>query len=40
MATTKTSFEVYLSTSYRPDAEYIDGELRGRNVGELGTPAR
>src|SRR5271169_6650623 len=35
MATTKTSLEEYLSTSYRPDAEYIDGELRERNVGEL-----
>jgi Uma2 family endonuclease len=23
----------YLKTSYRPDREYIDGELRGRNVG-------
>jgi Uma2 family endonuclease len=35
MATTKTSLEEYLSTTYRPDAEYIDGELRERNVGEL-----
>jgi len=35
MATTKVSLEEYLSTSYRPDAEYIDGELRERNVGEL-----
>ncbi|HWF08017.1 MAG TPA: Uma2 family endonuclease [Bryobacteraceae bacterium] len=24
----------YLDTSYRPDREYIDGELRERNVGE------
>ncbi|ADW69814.1 Uma2 family endonuclease [Granulicella tundricola] len=24
----------YLATSYRPDCEYVDGELRGRNVGE------
>jgi Uma2 family endonuclease len=24
----------YLDTSYRPDREYIDGELRQRNVGE------
>jgi len=35
MDTTKTSLDEYLSTSYRPDAEYIDGELRERNVGEL-----
>ncbi len=35
MATTKTSLEEYLSTTYRPDAEYINGELRERNVGEL-----
>ncbi len=35
MATTKTSLDEYLSTAYRPDAEYIDGELRERNVGEL-----
>ena len=35
MATTKTSLAEYLSTSYRPDAEYIDGELRERNAGEL-----
>jgi Uma2 family endonuclease len=25
----------YLETSYRPDCEYIDGELLERNVGEL-----
>ncbi len=25
----------YLSTTYRPDCEYIDGELLERNVGEL-----
>jgi Uma2 family endonuclease len=24
----------YLSTSYRPDCEYVDGEVRGRNVGK------
>ena len=35
MATTKTSLEKYLGTSYRPDVEYIDGELQGRNVGEI-----
>jgi len=26
--------EEYLSTSYRPDCEYVDGELIERNVGE------
>ena len=25
----------YLNTSYRPDCDYIDGEVRERNVGEL-----
>jgi Uma2 family endonuclease len=25
----------YLETSYRPDCEFIDGELRERNVGEF-----
>jgi Uma2 family endonuclease len=28
------SIEEYLSTSYRPDCDYIDGEVRERNVGE------
>lgn len=35
MVTTKVSLEEYLSTSYRPDVEYIDGELKQRKVGEL-----
>ena len=35
MATTKVSVQEYLGTSYRPDVEYIDGELKERNVGEL-----
>ena len=26
--------QLYLSTSYRPDREYVDGELLERNVGE------
>ncbi len=35
MATTaRISIEEYLRTSYRPDREYIDGELRERNVGK------
>ena len=28
------SLDAYLHTSYRPDQEYIDGELRERNVGK------
>src|SRR5580700_1710160 len=28
------SVEEYLSTSYRPDRDYVDGEVRERNVGE------
>jgi Uma2 family endonuclease len=27
--------EEYLSTSYRPDCDYVDGELEGRNAGEF-----
>ncbi len=35
MATqTQLSLAEYLKTSYRPDCEYIDGELRERNVGK------
>jgi hypothetical protein len=32
MATTKVSVHEYLGTHYRPDVEYIDGELQERNV--------
>jgi Uma2 family endonuclease len=38
MATTTTapvSVEEYLSTSYEPDVEYINGQLEERNVGEI-----
>ena len=28
------SIEEYLSTSYRPDCDYVDGEVRERNLGE------
>jgi len=36
MATaTLVSVSEYLETSYRPDCEYVDGELLERNVGEL-----
>jgi Uma2 family endonuclease len=37
MATTAVTVPLseYLETSYRPDSEYIDGELLERNLGEL-----
>jgi Uma2 family endonuclease len=28
------SLQQYLGTSYRPDCEYVDGEIRERNVGK------
>jgi Uma2 family endonuclease len=31
---TQISLEEYLHTSYEPDAEYVDGEIEERNVGE------
>ncbi len=35
MATpTQISITEYLNTSYRPDREYVDGEVRERNVGK------
>ncbi len=34
MATTQTSLNEYLGTSYRPDCDYVDGEVEERNVGE------
>lgn len=33
-STTVLSLAEYLDTNYRPDREYIDGELRERNVGK------
>src|SRR5271168_5140175 len=32
--TTQVSLEEYLTTSYEPDVDYLDGELEERNVGE------
>ena len=32
---TLVSVQEYLSTSYRPDCDFVDGELRERNLGEL-----
>ena len=28
------SVREYLSTSYRPDCDYVDGEVQERNLGE------
>jgi len=33
-ASTQISVEEYLRTTYRPDCDYVDGEVRERNVGE------
>ena len=33
-ARTLISVEEYLRTSYRPDCDYVDGEVVGRNMGE------
>jgi len=30
----RISLQEYLETPYRPDREYIDGEVRERNVGK------
>jgi len=36
MATTAlVSIEEYLATSYRPDCDYVDGEVQERNLGEF-----
>ena len=35
-AGTLVSVEEYLTTNYRPDCDYIDGEVLERNVGERG----
>ena len=35
MATTQVSVEEYLKSVYKPDVEYVDGELQERNVGEI-----
>ncbi len=33
-ARTLISVEEYLATSYRPDCDYVDGEVVERNLGE------
>ena len=35
MATTAVSIHEYLSTSYRPDCDYVDGEVQERILGEF-----
>jgi hypothetical protein len=32
--TTRIPVEVYLRSSYEPDAEYVDGEIEERPMGE------
>jgi hypothetical protein len=34
MSATAVSLSEYLQTDYRPDVDFIDGELEERNVGE------
>ena len=33
-ATTLVPLETYLHTAYRPDCDYVDGEVKERNMGE------
>jgi Uma2 family endonuclease len=33
-ASTQISVDEYLKTTYRPDCDYVDGEVRERNLGE------
>jgi hypothetical protein len=35
-ATTNIPVEVYLRSSYEPDAEYVDGKIEERPMGEIG----
>jgi Uma2 family endonuclease len=35
MATAQISLEEYLRESYRPDCDYVDGEVQQRNLGEF-----
>ena len=34
-STTLVSLQEYLATSYRPDCDFVDGELQERNLGEF-----
>jgi Uma2 family endonuclease len=34
-SSTLISVQEYVATSYRPDCDYVDGEVRERNLGEL-----
>ncbi len=33
--TAMVSVQEYIATSYRPDRDFVDGELQERNLGEL-----
>ncbi|HLI64222.1 MAG TPA: hypothetical protein VKV05_12550 [Terriglobales bacterium] len=33
----RVTIEEYLRSCYRPDCDYVDGELQERNLGELDT---
>src|ERR1700730_10790054 len=33
MATTAVTIQEYLSTTYEPDCDYVDGEIQERNLG-------
>jgi len=35
MATVQISLQEYLAQSYRPDCDYVDGEIQERNLGEF-----
>jgi len=37
-AASLVSLEEYLSTSYDPDCDYVDGAVLERNVGEIELP--
>jgi hypothetical protein len=39
-STTLLSVEQYLSTTFRPDCDYVEGQIRERNVGEGGREAK
>ena len=34
-SSTLISVQEYMATTYRPDCDYVDGEVRERNLGEI-----
>jgi len=38
MSTTLISLDQYLHTFWKPDREFVDGEIVERNLGEKDTP--